>query len=185
MHRSITAAVAATAALGVCAAGIAPAASAAAKPNQIVIKGNFKFRAGKGVSDNQRFTPRKLKVDSGATVTVKNRSKTEDPHSLSFVEKESMPVDFEPAAAGPLFGLHNLSDDPNAQPVMLIDDGAPAADQTANLAVDTLGTDQGGGDSLLLFGKAPVQFDVTASAGSKLHYFCIFHPWMQGRITVR
>lgn len=184
MHRSISVAVAATAALGMC-VGLAPAAGAAIKPNTIVIKGNFKFRANEGVSDNQRFRPKNLKVKSGTTVTVKNRSKTEDPHSLSFIERQFLPVDFEPAAAGPLFGLHNLTEDPNAQPVPLIDDGAPAADQGANLAVNTLGTDQGGGDSLLLFGKAPVKFDVTAPAGSKLYYFCMFHPWMQAKITVR
>jgi len=184
MNRSIAVAVAATAAVGMC-VGLAPAAGAAIKPNTIVIKGDFVFRAGEGVRDNQRFRPKNLKVKSGATVTVKNKSKTDDPHTLSFVEKEFLPVDFEPAAAGPLFGLHNLVEDPNAQPVPLIDNGAPAADQTANLAVDTLGTAQGGGDSLLLFGKAPVQFDVTAAAGSKLYYFCIFHPWMQARITVR
>jgi hypothetical protein len=118
---------------------------------------------------------------------VLNKAKTEDPHTLSFVQKAFMPAEgeFSPASAGPLFGLHSLSEDPNAQPVPLIDNGAPAADQSANLAVDTLGTDQGGGDSLLLFGKAPVKFDVTAAAGSKLFYYCIFHPWMQGKISVR
>jgi plastocyanin len=185
MNRRLTVAIAATAALGMGSAGFATTAGAAAKKNEITIQGKFVFRAGKGVRDNQRFTPRDLKVKSGATVTVKNKSKTEDPHTLSFVEKQFMPVDFEPAAAEPLFGLHNLVEDPAAVPVPLIDNGAPAADPSANLAVDTLGTDQGGGDSLLLFGKAPVTFDVTAAAGSKLYYFCIFHPWMQGKISVR
>jgi plastocyanin len=184
LHRRLTVAIAATAAIGLPALAVAPAASAA-KKNQITIKGKFDFRAGKGVRDNQRFTPRNLKVESGATVTVRNKAKTEDPHSLSFIEKQFLPTDFEAPIAGPLFGLHNLSeDDPNAVPVPLIDNGAPAADQSANLAVDTLGTLAAPGDSLLLFGKAPVTFDVTAAAGSKLYYFCIFHPWMQGKISV-
>jgi hypothetical protein len=185
MHSSITAAVAATAAFGLV-GGLVTSTAGAAKRNQIVIKGNFEFRPGKGARDNQRFTPLRQKVKSGSTVTVKNRSKTEDPHTLSFVEKQFLPKSFDAPAAGPLFGLHNLSEEENAPPpVNLIDDGAPAADQSANLAVNTLGTDQGGGDSLLLFGTDPVKFDVTAAAGSKLYYFCIFHPWMQGRITVR
>src|SRR5215211_1247218 len=139
INRRLTVAVAATAALGL-AAGASASTAAAAKKNQIVIRGKLDFRPGKGVSDNQRFLPHNLKVNSGATVTVKNKSKTEDPHTLSFVERQFLPVDFEPAAAGPLFGLHNLSDDPNAQPVLKIDNGAPAADQAAPLEVDTAGT---------------------------------------------
>ena len=186
MNRRLTVAVAATAALGLTAAGVATTtAGAAVKKNQIVIKGDFIFRAGKGVSDNQRFRPFTAKVKSGATVTVLNKSKTEDPHTLSFAQKQFLPTGFESPVIGPLFGLHNLDeDDPAAVPVPLVDNGVPMPGQTTNLAVDTLGTDQGGGDSLLLFGKAPVKFDVTAAAGSKLYYFCIFHPWMQGKISV-
>jgi plastocyanin len=184
MNRRISVAIAATTAVGLLAGGAMTSSAVAAKKNQIVIKGTFVFRAGKGARDNQRFTPLKQKVKAGSTVTVKNKSKTEDPHTLSFVEKEFLPQSFEAPAADPLFGLHNLSEDPNAVPVFKVDNGAAAADQAANLAVDTLGTDQGGGDSMLIFGKAPVQFDVTATAGSKLYYFCIFHPWMQGKITV-
>ena len=184
MKRRIVVAVAATATLGLAAGVSAPTASAA--KNTIVIRGNFEFRAGKGVSDNQRFLPHKLKVKSGATVTVRNKSKTQDPHSLSFIEKQFLPVDFEPAAAGPLFGLHNLSDDPSAQPVLKIDNGAPAADQAAPLSVDTLGTPDAPGDSLLMFpDQRTTTFKVNAPAGATLNYFCIFHPWMQAKIAVR
>lgn len=187
MNRRLTVAVAATAALSLTAAGFASTAGAAAKKkNQITIKGDFEFRAGKGARDNQRFVPLRQKVKSGSTVTVRNKAKTEDPHTLSFVEKAFLPTSFDAPVAGPLFGLHNLDeDDPNAVPVLKIDNGAPAADQAAVLAVDTLGTPDEPGDSLLLFGKEPVTFDVTAPAGSKLYYFCIFHPWMQGKISVK
>jgi plastocyanin len=185
MTRRTAAAIAATTALGLLAGGAMTAPAMAAKKNQIVIKGNFFFRAGKSARDNQRFTPLKQKVKSGSTVTVKNKSKTEDPHTLSFIEKPFLPESFDAPAAGPLFGLHNLSEDPNAVPVFQVDNGVPVPAPTGNLAVDTLGTDQGGGDSLLVFGKDPVQFDVTAAAGTKLYFFCIFHPWMQGKITVK
>jgi plastocyanin len=190
MNRRLTVAVAATATLGLAAAGVASAGAAgnapAPKKNEIVIKGHFVFKAGKFAHDDQRFTPRDLSVKSGATVTVRNRAKTQDPHTLSFVEKNFLPTDFEPAAAGPLFELHQLSDDPNAQPVLKIDNGAPAADQTAPLAVDTLGTDQTPGDSELMApGQRTTSFKVTAAKGSTLYYFCIFHPWMQGKISVK
>lgn len=188
MNRRLMVAVGATAALGLCGAGVTTTAGAAAKPkkNEIRILGHFVFKAGHFARDNQRFTPLKANVKSGSTVTVRNKSKTEDPHTLSFVEKKFLPTDFEPAAAGPLFGLHQLSDDPNAQPVVAIDNGAPAVDQTAPLAVDTAGTDTTPGDSLLILpGQKKVSFKLTAAKGSTLNYFCIFHPWMQGKIRVK
>jgi plastocyanin len=189
MNRRITVAVVATTALGIAAAGVASAgaaAKAAPKKNEIVIKGHFVFKPGHSARDDQRFTPLNASVKSGATVTVRNKAKTKDPHTLSFVEKKFLPKDFEPAAAEPLFGLHQLSDDPNAQPVMKIDNGAPAADQNAPLAVDTLGTDTTPGDSELMApGQKTVSFKVTAAKGSTLYYFCIFHPWMQGNIKVK
>jgi plastocyanin len=188
MNRRLTVAIASTAALGLVATGVASTAGAAAKPkkNEIVIRGHFVFKAGHFARDDQRFTPLKSTVKSGSTVTVRNKSKTQDPHTLSFVQKQFLPTDFEPAAAGPLFELHQLSDDPNAQPVLSIDNGAPAADQSAPLAVDTAGTDTTPGDSLLIApGQKKVTFKVTAAPGSKLNYFCIFHPWMQGKIRVK
>ena len=110
LNRRLTVALAATAAAGISAAGMASTA-AAAKKNQIVIRGKLEWRAGKGVSDNQRFLPLNAKVKSGATVTVLNKAKTEDPHTLSFVRRRSCrPTgEFSPASAGPLFGLHDLA----------------------------------------------------------------------------
>jgi plastocyanin len=184
MNRRFKVAVAATATLGIAAGGVATAG--AAQKNEIVIRGHFEFKAGHFARDDQRFKPLDAKVKSGATVTVRNKSKTKDPHTLSFVEKRFLPKDFEPAAAEPLFALHQLSDDPNAQPVMKIDNGTPAADQNAPLAVDTLGTDKAPGDSELMApGQKTISFEVAAKKGSKLYYFCIFHPWMQGKITVK
>jgi plastocyanin len=189
MNRRLTVAVAATATLGIAAAGVASAGAAGNAPpkkNEIIIKGHFIFKAGHFARDDQRFKPLSASVKSGATVTVRNRSKTKDPHTLSFVEKQFLPVDFEPAAAGPLFKLHQLSEEANVQPVLKIDNGAPAADQTAPLAVDTLGTPDKPGDSELLApGQKTATFKVTAAKGSTLYYFCIFHPWMQGNIKVK
>lgn len=188
MNRRVTVAVAATTALGIAAGGVAnsgAAAKAAPKKNEIVIKGHLVFRAGHSVRDDQRFSPLNASVKSGATVTVRNKAKTKDPHTLSFVQKKFLPKDFEAAAAGPLFGLHQLEDE-SAQPVLKIDNGAPAADQTAPLTVDTLGTDTTPGDSELMApGQKTATFKVTAAKGSTVYYFCIFHPWMSGNIKVK
>ena len=40
------------------------------------------------------------------------------------------------------------------------------------------------GDSLLLAPGGSVSDSITAAPGSKLHYLCAIHPWMQGTITV-
>jgi plastocyanin len=190
MNRRFTLAVAATTALGLAAGGIASTGAVAKAPkpkkNEIVIKGTFVFKAGRFAHDNQRFVPLDARVKSGATVTVRNRSKAHEPHTLSFVEKKFLPKGFEAPIAGPLFGLHNLSEEGDAEPVFNVDNGAPAADQSAPLSVDTLGTLEAAGDSLFI---APDQktasFKVTAAKGSTLPYFCIFHPWMQGKISVK
>jgi plastocyanin len=189
MNRRLTLAVAATTVAGLAAGGIASTAAVAKAPkpkkNEIVIKGKFVFKAGRFAHDNQRFKPLDASVKSGATVTVRNRSKAPDPHTLSFVEKRFLPKSFDAPIAGPLFGLHALEDE-QAQPVLNIDNGAPAADQSAPLSVDTLGTEDAPGDSLLMApGQKKVSFKVTAAKGSTLPYFCIFHPWMQGKISVK
>jgi plastocyanin len=186
MNRRLTLAVAATAAIGLPALVFAPS-SVAAKKNRITIKGDFVFRPGKSAFDNQRFTPRNTKVQSGSTVTLLNKSKAkQDPHTISFIERAFLPKSFDAPVAGPLFGLHQLSDDPSAPPVSKIDNGAPAADQAAPLEVDTLGTPDAPGDSELIApGQKKTTFKVTADEGSTLYYFCIFHPWMQGKIGVK
>jgi hypothetical protein len=44
------------------------------------------------------------------------------------------------------------------------------------------GFDQAG-DSALFLGD-PVKIDITADAGKRLYFFCLFHPQMQGRVNV-
>lgn len=182
MNRRLRMAVAVTAAIGI-SAGAAGTASAATE--KLTIKGKFVFRAGKGVRDNQRFVQRNLKVQSGDTVNVVNKAKTEDPHTLTFVEKVFLPTGFESAAAEAAFGAHAPQGEEGPF-FAKIDDGAPAADQAAPLAVNTLGTDTTVGDSEFMApGQRSTSFTVTAAAGSKLYYFCAIHPWMQGKISVQ
>ncbi len=41
-----------------------------------------------------------------------------------------------------------------------------------------------GGDSIVLFPSESFMVQVTAPAGSVLHFMCVIHPWMQGEIIV-
>lgn len=178
-RRSTVAALVAVAALGVA------AAPAAAKKNEIVIKGDFKWRAGKGVVDTQRFTPLKVAVKSGATVTVRNKSKAPDPHTITFIENSLMPDGFESPIVGATFAAHQPGGE-EAPPIIKLDDGVAAADQAAPLAVNTLGTLEAAGDSEFMApGQKSTKFVVTADKGSTLPYFCAIHPWMIGKINVK
>src|SRR5215207_5591268 len=113
MNRRLTLAVAATTAMGIAAGGVvANAGAAAPKKNEIVIKGKFLFKAGHSAFDNQRFKPLDVSVKSGATVTVRNRAKTKDPHTLSFVGKQFLPKGWRRAAAGLCLGPYHLTRTP-------------------------------------------------------------------------
>jgi plastocyanin len=185
MNRRATVAVAATAALGIAAGGVA-SAGAAAKKNEIAILGGVSVKPGKFVKDDQRFGPLNAAVKSGATVTLRNKAKTQDPHTISFVQKRFLPKEFDTAAQGPLMAAHQV--DPNNEEAppgaLVVDNGAKLADG-AMLQVDTMGDDKKAGDSAFIApGQKTFKFKVTAKKGAKLFYYCAVHPWMQGKITV-
>ena len=104
-------------------------AAAAAKKNEIVIKGDFKWRTGKGVTDTQRFSPRTVSVKSGATVTVRNKSKAPDPHTITFIENSLIPDGFESPIVGTTFAAHQPGGE-EAPPIIKLDDGVAAATRT-------------------------------------------------------
>ena len=187
MNRRSMAAVAATAALGVAAVGVGTA-GAAAKKNEIRVVGGTEFKAGKYVKDAVRFAPANITVKSGATVTLRNEGTDPAPHTISFVEKRFLPKSFEFAAMGPLLEAHQVDPSNEEAPpaVLKVDNGVAAADPSAPLEVDTLGTDKKAGDSEF-FGPdtKKLTFKVTAKKGAKLYYLCAVHPWMQGKITVK
>ena len=187
MNRRLTVAIAATAAVGICSAGLASTAGAAAKKNEIIIKGNFEFRAGKGARDNQRFAPLRQKVKSGSTVTVRNRSKTEDPHTLSFIEKAFLPDELRPSGSRARCSGSTTSTRTTRTPCRSSRSTTARRPPTRRLPWRSTRSGPTGRAATRCCSSArqPVTFDVTAAAGSKLYYFCIFHPWMQGRISVR
>lgn len=186
MNRRTTVAVAATTALGLAAGGIATA-GAAPKKNEIAIVGGVSVEPGKFVKDDQRFTPLDVPVKSGATVTLRNRAKTQDPHTISFVEKRFLPKEFETAVDPKLREAHQV--DPNneeAPPGALVVDNGAAVPEGGTLEVDTMFTPAKSGDSAFIApGQKTFKFKVTAKKGSKLFYYCAVHPWMQGKITVK
>jgi plastocyanin len=184
MNRRTPAALAAVAALGVSALAIGPAAAATKpkpKPNTIETRGELKVKINAYIQDGQRFLPGDLKVKSGATVTLKNKSSDGAPHSLSLVKASALPKTAADimgcAACGPLMVAHQADPNTGEVNVPLVDVGAPG--------FDTMGDDTTAGDSVFLPPKGKVTFKVTAKKGSRLHFMCAIHPWMQGTFIVK
>lgn len=184
MNRCLAVAVAATAALGL--AALVPAVGAA-KKNEIRIVGGEEFKAGKYVKVDMRFKPLNRTVKSGATVTLRNKGEIPEPHTITFVEKRYLPTSFDVAIEEKLLEAHQV--DPNNQdapPGVLVVDNGAAVPPGGTLNADTGFTPTAAGDSAFI---APEQktfkFKVTADAGSKLHYYCAIHAWMQGKLKVR
>jgi plastocyanin len=185
MHRRLTVALAAIAALGIGAVGLVPTAGAAPK-KKITIKGGPFFKPGVSIGDNVRFN-RNTTVKSGGTVKIVNKSGEDaGPHTISLLKKSALPRTFAQAeecfefqgVCGPLVTAHQVDPaNPEAPPGRLLFD-------TGDAGFDTMGDRQNAGDSLFLAPGQGGSIKVTADKGSKLTYFCAVHPWMQGKITV-
>lgn len=172
MTRRKTAALVATAALGVSALGVG--AGSAASKNRIDVVGGTSMKPGESVTDDQHFTPQNLEVSSGATVKLVNKAKTEDPHTISLVKTSQLPKTakqaFNCAVCNSFFGAHEVNEQTG-------DIGKPVVD------VGEAGVDRPG-DSMVIAPKAKISFKVTAQKGTTLYYLCAVHPWMQGKIKV-
>jgi plastocyanin len=186
MNRRTPAALAAVAALGVSALAIGPASAATKpkpklKPNTIETHGELKVKINAYIQDGQRFLPGDLKVKSGATVTLKNKSTDGAPHSLSLVKKSVLPKTgadiMACAACGPLMVAHQADPNTGEPQVPLVDVGGAG--------FDTMGDATTAGDSIFLPPKGKVTFKVTAKKGSRLYFMCAIHPWMQGSFIVK
>jgi hypothetical protein len=173
MSRRTIALLAAGAALGATALAIGPATAAQKAPSskKMAIVGHSEFKPGRFAFDNQRFSPRSFSIRSGGTVTLRNKAKTEDPHTISVVAKSQLPTSFDCEVCGQIFAAHGADEQTGAIANPVVNVGAAGFDQP--------------GDSMFVPPRGKVTFDVSASAGSTLYLLCAVHPWMQGRITVR
>jgi hypothetical protein len=176
--RKGAAAVAVVAALGASALVIGSAAAAGGGGGgqaQLRIVGGVTLKPGQSITDDQRFVARNLRVRSGQTVRLRNRAKTEDPHTLSLVRRADQPRRPEQAfnceACGAFFGAHQVDEETGEVGQPLVNVGAEGFDQP--------------GDSIFVPPGGTVRFDVTADEGRTLYYLCAVHPWMQGKLRVR
>ena len=166
-------------ALGVFALAAGPATAATPKKNTITAIGGMKLKANEFITDDQRWDANVYTVKSGATVTLRDKSEDNQPHSLSLIKK--MPK--TPAqimgceACGPLMAAHQANPETGEVGKPLVEAGATG--------FDTGGDKTAAGDSIYLPPKGKVTFKVTAAKGTTLNFVCAVHPWMLGKLTVK
>jgi len=166
-------------ALGVFALAAGSASAAAPKANTITATGGMKVKANAYVQDAQHWDADSYSVKSGATVTLRDKSTENQPHTLSLVKKlPKTPAQIMGCeACGPLMVAHEANMETGEVGKPLVDVGA-AGFQTA-------GDKTTAGDSIYLPPKGKVTFKVTAAKGTTLNFICAVHPWMIGTIKVK
>jgi plastocyanin len=94
MPRRITVLLAAVVGVALCGFMVGTAGAAPAK-KKLTILGKTTFKPGQFAKDTQRFTPKNLTVSPGDKVVLRNKAKTQDPHTISLVRKRQLPDSFE------------------------------------------------------------------------------------------
>lgn len=127
------------------------------------------FDANALIYSTFRFDPGRSFPHEGERIRFTDRDRSAAPHTLTVVRPSQVPDSFdeifvcEPCNAA--LEAHFSTDPPTAK--VGIGDGLNAP-----------------GDSLLIFDGQGIGANVTASAGTTLHFVCALHPWMQGRLVV-
>jgi plastocyanin len=143
---------------------------ASAESGVIKTGGDEMFVANALIQSTLKFIPGPARVASGGTLTWVDADQSEEPHTISIVDKSDLPADieevFECAVCGEIFEGHFAGGGFN-----------PVVD-VGELGLDTRL------DSLFLEPGGQVTAQVSAPPGTTLYYLCAIHPWMQGSITV-
>ena len=158
---------------GIATLAAAGPAFAAPKANTITAVGGMEVKLNQFISDQQHWDADTYAVKSGATVTLKDKSKMNQPHTLSLVDKlpKTMAQIMGCEACGPLMGAHQVNEQTGDVLQPLVEAGANGFDVA--------------GDSIYLAPKGKVTFKVTAKKGKTLAFLCAVHPWMAGTIKVK
>jgi uncharacterized cupredoxin-like copper-binding protein len=166
-------------ALGVFALAAGPAAAATPKKNTITAVGGMKVKANAYVQDAQRWDANAYEVKSGDTVTLRDKSTENQPHTLSLIKKlPKTPAQIMGCeACGPLMAAHEANMETGEIGKEVVEAGSAG--------FDTGGDKTTAGDSIFLAPKGKVTFKVTAKKGTTLNFVCAVHPWMLGTIKVK
>src|SRR6266571_4589104 len=145
----------------------ATAAMAGSKTRYLITaKGTENMDPNALIYSDFHFDPGTLIVHSGDVIRFIKDEGSEDPHTLTIVDKAQLPKNFYQVLAEHF--------PPNGNVVKRVDpDGDGGLDQS--------------GDSILIFPPEQgqgISARITAPAGTNLYFLCSIHPWMQGKIEV-
>ena len=141
-------------------------------------QGGEQFVPNAKIQSTLKFTPGRITINSGETLTLEKSDSTAEPHTLSIVNKDEVPADIDA-----VFGC--------GEPGTVCDDvfSAFGGEPSGPTFVDAAGTGTGIDGRLdSLFVAAPgdsISAPVTAPSGSTLYFICAIHAWMQGEIDVK
>jgi uncharacterized cupredoxin-like copper-binding protein len=168
------------------AAGAALAAgqrSAAGVTTIKAVQGPPKFKINRFVEDTLRWDKDRYTVKSGGTLHIVNMAAGEGPHTFTVLaakdEPRTLAALFQCKICEKLGKAHGANPNSNAPPKYpFLENGV--GQQKAPLV------DRPGDSGITGKGKKGESIDlkVTAPAGTKLHFICLIHPWMQAEVDV-
>lgn len=154
---------------------VLPATDAEARDRTVETKGDTRMVPNALIQSTLRFSPGRISIESGDTLTLVHDDNTQDPHSLTIVNENELPTNvdetFNCGSPGTVCGDAF--------------DALPQADFTFLDAPGTAAGIDGRLDTLWVDAGESASAVVSAPSGSELFFLCIIHPWMQGEIRVR
>ena len=173
MRRSVAVVGALLASIMLVGANVASLAVHGAQAQLVRTKGDERVVPNAMVQATLRFTPGKIKVQSGESVTWIHDDFTTAPHTVTVVEEfpeATLDAVFACGAPGGPCDVALTAHFATFPPTPVVEAGAPGLDAP--------------GDSLFLADDQSITANVTAPSGTTLRYLCAIHPWMQGEIAV-
>lgn len=154
---------------------VLPAADAEARDREVKTKGDLRMVPNALLQSTQRFSPGRISINSGDTLTLTHDDRTQDPHSLTIANENELPTNvdetFNCGAPGTVCG--DAFEQLPQEDFTFFD--APGTAPGIDGRLDTLWVDPGESASAV----------VSAPPGTELFFVCAIHAWMQGEIRVR
>lgn len=154
---------------------VLPATDAEARDRTVETKGDTRMVPNALIQSTLRFSPGRISLESGDTLTLTHDDNTQDPHSLTIANENELPTNvdetFNCGSPGTVCGDAF--------------DALPQADFTFFDAPGSAAGIDGRLDTLWVNAGESASAVVSAPSGSELFFLCIIHPWMQGEIRVR
>jgi hypothetical protein len=197
--------------LNVASAGSGPTITAECTNHSTVANGCTSVVIDQSISEDLGYSPNVIYVHHNEWITIRDTS--EQPHTFTLVapsfephtvaqigacDSDSagtvclaallahIPSGVPPAVLPPPQPYCQASIAPPAPETVYqcVDGGVGVANTLPFPGLDTPFTSTTGGDSIILFPGQSFTVQITASAGTVLHFMCVIHPWMQGTIVV-